>query len=98
MSKVPISKVTQSWHYIRDKCAHKFWDPESPPDLTVEEDITGQVVIVTGSNTGIGRETALQLAKRKAKVILACRNLEKAAEARDYIWSKFPKATLVRIT
>lgn len=40
--------------------------------------IDGKVVIITGSNTGIGRETALDLANRGAKVYLACRDLAKA--------------------
>jgi len=44
-------------------------------------DLTGCVAIVTGSNTGIGKETARGLAVRGAKVILACRNVEKAEEA-----------------
>ena len=34
-----------------------------------------KVVIITGSNTGIGYETALEIAKLKPKVVvLACRN------------------------
>lgn len=45
----------------------------------------GKVVIVTGSNTGIGKETALELAKRKATVYLACRDLKKCDEARKLI-------------
>ncbi|CAH0554938.1 unnamed protein product [Brassicogethes aeneus] len=43
--------------------------------------LTGKTAIVTGANTGIGYETALDLAKRGAKVILACRNKHKAEEA-----------------
>ncbi|XP_005103743.1 retinol dehydrogenase 13 [Aplysia californica] len=48
-------------------------------------DLTGKVAIVTGANTGIGYHTALDLAKRNARVILACRNKEKAEQARDEI-------------
>ena len=36
-------------------------------------DLTGKVAVVTGSNTGIGRETAKGLADRGATVIMACR-------------------------
>ncbi|HEX5009256.1 MAG TPA: SDR family oxidoreductase, partial [Planctomycetota bacterium] len=45
----------------------------------------GQVAIVTGSNSGIGLETARSLATRGATVILACRDLGKAQAARDDI-------------
>ncbi|XP_047646448.1 retinol dehydrogenase 13 isoform X2 [Phacochoerus africanus] len=46
--------------------------------------IPGKTVIVTGANTGIGKQTALELAKRGGNIILACRDLEKCeAAAKD---------------
>ncbi|VFV29773.1 retinol dehydrogenase 13, partial [Lynx pardinus] len=46
--------------------------------------IVGKTVIVTGANTGIGKQTALELAKRGGNIILACRDMEKCeAAARD---------------
>lgn len=41
----------------------------------------GQVAVVTGANSGIGRETALGLARLGATTILACRNAARAAQA-----------------
>jgi NAD(P)-dependent dehydrogenase (short-subunit alcohol dehydrogenase family) len=46
------------------------------------------VAIVTGANTGIGRETARALAKMGAEVILACRNAEKTQAVLDDIRSE----------
>uniref|UniRef100_A0A8C6MQI9 Retinol dehydrogenase 13 (all-trans and 9-cis) n=1 Tax=Mus spicilegus TaxID=10103 RepID=A0A8C6MQI9_MUSSI len=43
--------------------------------------IPGKTVIVTGANTGIGKQTALELAKRGGNVILACRDMEKCEVA-----------------
>lgn len=45
----------------------------------------GKIVIVTGGNTGIGKETAKDLAGRGAKVILGCRDLVKGKQACDEI-------------
>ncbi|KAF5307643.1 hypothetical protein FQR65_LT06698 [Abscondita terminalis] len=44
--------------------------------------LVGKTAIVTGSNIGIGYYTALDFAKRGARVILACRNPAKAEEAK----------------
>ncbi|KAH9037554.1 NAD(P)-binding protein [Lactarius hengduanensis] len=44
-------------------------------------DLTGRVIIVTGSNTGIGKETVKQLLAHNAKVYLAARSAQKANEA-----------------
>lgn len=45
----------------------------------------GKVVIVTGANTGIGKETARELASRGAHVYMACRDMKRCNEARDDI-------------
>lgn len=47
-----------------------------------KERIPGKTVIVTGANTGIGKEAAKELARRGGRIILACRDLKKAEEAR----------------
>ncbi|MEQ2281733.1 hypothetical protein AMECASPLE_033501 [Ameca splendens] len=45
----------------------------------------GKTVIVTGSNTGIGKTTAIVLAKRGARVILACRSKQRGEAALEDI-------------
>jgi len=45
------------------------------------EDLSGRVAVVTGSNSGIGFETAKALALCGAHVILACRDMNKANKA-----------------
>ena len=54
---------------------------ESIFQVFVQINLSGCVAIVTGANTGIGKETARGLHDRGAKVIMACRNIEKAEEA-----------------
>lgn len=50
-----------------------------------DERLEGKTVIITGANTGIGKETARDLARRGARIVMACRDLERAEEAKQDI-------------
>lgn len=47
--------------------------------------IDGKVVLITGANTGIGKETAIALAQRGGKIYIACRSTERGNAARNDI-------------
>jgi NAD(P)-dependent dehydrogenase (short-subunit alcohol dehydrogenase family) len=57
-------------------------------------DQTGRTFIVTGANSGTGKETTRRLAGAGAKVIMAVRNLDKGEVARREILEQFPNANL----
>jgi retinol dehydrogenase-12 len=50
------------------------------PKTRLNPDMTGKIVIVTGSNTGIGKVTALELLNRGAQVIFASRDENKTLD------------------
>ena len=66
----------------------------STSDVLQGKDLTGRTVVITGSNCGIGFETAQALAGAGAKVIFACRNIEKGEEAMRRCKALHPESKL----
>lgn len=67
------------------RAAHRWTAAEIPPQA-------GKLALVTGANSGIGFQTALQLARARCAVILGCRDRVKADAARTRILSQVPAA------
>ncbi len=57
-------------------------------------DLTGKVAVVTGANSGLGLEATRVLARKRARVALAVRNLEKGGAAAQAIRRDVPAADL----
>jgi NAD(P)-dependent dehydrogenase (short-subunit alcohol dehydrogenase family) len=55
------------------------WTVEDMPDQA------GRTILVTGANSGLGLRSAEALASRGARVLMGCRNLEKAAVALEAV-------------
>ena len=51
----------------------------------LDKDVSGNVYMVTGANSGIGKAAALSLAKKGGEVHIVCRNPERGNQAKDDI-------------
>ncbi len=69
----------------------KAWRPNDIPDLS------DKTIVITGANSGLGFETANALAKKNARLILLCRNQEKAQQAIQKILNTSPNARIENI-
>lgn len=66
-------------------CCLKFYFRITKGICKSDVDLTGKVIVITGGNTGIGREYVLDMARRNAKIIMACRNVSNANECARWI-------------
>ncbi|MET7688581.1 oxidoreductase [Streptomyces sp. NPDC005483] len=62
------------------------WSAKDVPDQS------GRVAVVTGANSGIGYVTARELARRGARVMLACRSEARGVQARNRLVGETPGA------
>ena len=60
-------------------------------------DQSGKCFIVTGANSGLGYETSKVLARKGARILMACRNAAKADKAIGSIRAEVPLADLVHL-
>src|SRR5437867_5677982 len=61
------------------------WDPGNRMPHPSPSAFADRVWIVTGANSGIGKATALGLARLGGTLVLACRNTERGEAAREEI-------------
>lgn len=57
-------------------------------------DQSGKTAVITGANGGLGLKIALELARKGATVVLACRNLDKGQQAVEQISQQVSNAKL----
>jgi len=73
-------------------CSQQLGFSQIPSHTDFYDDLDGKIAIITGANTGVGKQTATHLAAMGAHVILACRSMEKGEIAAKEILQKI-KAT-----
>ncbi|GEK28609.1 SDR family oxidoreductase [Furfurilactobacillus siliginis] len=62
------------------------------------DNIHGKVVVITGASSGIGKETARQLAKRQAKIVLAARREDALRDLADELTQTFGAEVAYKVT
>ncbi|KAG9090102.1 hypothetical protein FRC06_001225 [Ceratobasidium sp. 370] len=75
-----LSVFSYTRNFVNVFCSKLYPNLKSP-----QADLHEKTVIITGANSGIGFESARLLAAMGARVVLACRNVTKAQEAKEKI-------------
>ncbi|XP_011151631.1 retinol dehydrogenase 13 isoform X2 [Harpegnathos saltator] len=81
--KKPVIYISAATTVVGGSCLIK--DYLGGPMYNQEEKLDDKIVIITGANTGIGFDTAREMAKRNAKVIMACRDMKKCESRRNIV-------------
>lgn len=64
------------------------------PQIPEDVDLSGQTVLITGANSGVGFQSARLYVKHKARVIFGVRNLQKGESAAQKIREEFQSAEI----
>jgi len=64
--------------------------PQIPPEV----DLSGQTVLITGANSGVGFQSARLYANHKARVLFGVRNVQKGETAAQKIREEFASAEI----
>lgn len=82
--------LSPSWQWLKAAFPppRTKWTPDDIPDLSAK------VALVTGANTGIGREIVAALLRKNARVYLAARSPDKAQKAIDVLAKETGKTAL----
>ncbi|KAI1298196.1 hypothetical protein F5Y03DRAFT_398198 [Xylaria venustula] len=92
-----LSQATATRPAVAKQPFSSMWTQMYPPKPSYTEknvpDLRGKVYIVTGANSGVGRETAQILYSKNAKVYIAARSEAKAGNAIAAIRKAYPEST-----
>jgi NAD(P)-dependent dehydrogenase (short-subunit alcohol dehydrogenase family) len=83
VSVVGLSFAGLSAFWLRRRVSKHWISPETNRSLNL--DLGGQVVVITGGNVGLGYEAAIDLARRNARIVLGCRSTTKGQQAVEAI-------------
>jgi len=86
-----FASFSQFFLYGRRHCTRTGYERtraallKNGPDFLESVDASGKVYVVTGANSGCGKEIALFLAKKGASVVMICRSAQRGEDARRSI-------------